>query len=59
MEQFPGGHSVEYLELPAAHGQREELMEETLLLRAADVGHVTSEDAVQSSTVPDGGQTHS
>ena len=44
----------------AAHGQRQELVEETFLLGAADVGHMTCEDAVQSSAVPDGGgRTHS
>lgn len=50
--------SVVYLVFSTAHRQREELMEEMFLLCAAHVGHMTGEDAVQSSAVPDGEQTH-
>lgn len=65
MSRYPDKVSLQspvllpYLIFPTAHGQREELMEEMFLLGAADVGHMTCEDAVQSSTVPDKGQTHS
>lgn len=48
-----------YLVFAAAHGQRQEPVEETFLLAAADVDHVTCEDAVQSAAVPDGGQLSS
>lgn len=41
---------------PAAQRQRQKPVEEPFLLRAADVGHMTREDAVQSCTVPDGGE---
>lgn len=46
-----------YLVFSAAHRHRQELVEEMFLLGAADVGHMTCEDAVQSATVSDGGQT--
>lgn len=42
-----------HLEFPAAHRQREELMEETFTLLAADVRHVTLQDTVQRSAVPE------
>lgn len=40
------------LEFPTAHGQSQELVEETFLLLVAAVGHMTSEDCVQRSAVP-------
>lgn len=49
--------SLVYLIFSAAHRQREELVEQMLLLCAADVGHVACEDTIQSTTVSDGGET--
>ena len=43
-----------YLELPTAHGQGNEVVEELLLLRDSEVAHVTRQGAIQGAAVPAG-----
>jgi len=41
-----------YLELAAAHGQGDEVMEELLLVGVGKVTHVTRQHAVEGAAVP-------
>ena len=43
-----------YLELPTAHCQGDEVVEELFLLRGSEVTHVTRQGVVQGATVPAG-----